>query len=109
VSLEIVHVIDPNVIEMSATCHDRRVSCAMIEECHVYQMMDTMCLQLFGVREFLNVYYGYLPEGQNHKVISQCLSLINPRLIFFYHLIILEHWGSSIRDTTLVLDGNLPE
>jgi hypothetical protein len=80
VSLEIVQMTDPNMLEMSAMCHDRRVPCIMIEECHASQLMDAMRLRLFRVREFLNAKSGYLPEGRTHEVISQCLSLINPGL-----------------------------
>jgi hypothetical protein len=73
------------MLEMSAMCHDRRVPRIMIEECHVYQLMDATRLWLFGVQELLNENFGYLPEGQTCEVISQCLSLINPGLSCVYH------------------------
>jgi hypothetical protein len=66
------------MLEMSAMCHDRRVTCVMIEEFHTSQLMDVMRLRLFGVREFLNAKSRYLLRGRNREVISQCLSLINP-------------------------------
>jgi hypothetical protein len=78
-SLEIVQMMDPNMLEMSAMCHDRECHVSS-EECHTSQLMDATCLWLFRVQEFLNEKYGYLPEGQTLEVISQFLSLINPRL-----------------------------
>jgi hypothetical protein len=79
-SLKIVHMKNLNMLEMSATCHDRSVPCVMIEEFHTSELMDAPRLWFFEVQELLNSKYGYLMEGRTHEVIGQLLSLINPRL-----------------------------
>jgi hypothetical protein len=70
VSLGILQMRDSNMIEMSATCHDRSVPHVMIEECHVSSALrhfDTLGLRYFDIFETLTSLDALMPMLQSHS------------------------------------------
>jgi hypothetical protein len=64
------------MLEMSATCHDRKVPIIMIEECHASQLMDSTRLRLLDIstlRHFGDLHFLLVGISQSDNLLESLI------------------------------------